>query len=150
MATVQDVKINIDQDSPNSSVHVTAKVLFEAFEVGKEFKMRIELFGKEIPNDDEPGTNFSFNPKPLATFSFGQAPLFRPYKQITATVGELLIDETKPITTSKLNEDPKHGVIEFGFPPQQILIAHDDEIVARVTVAQEASAVSADYAEITV
>jgi hypothetical protein len=149
VATVQDVKINIDQDSPNSSVHVTAKVLFEAFEVGKEFKMRIELFGKEIPDDDEPGTNFSFNPKPLATFSFGQAPFSWPYKKITATAGEMPIDETNPITTSKLNEDSDHGEFVFGFPPQKIPIPHDDEIVARVTVAQEASAVS-DYAQIIV
>jgi hypothetical protein len=150
MATVQDVKINIDQASPDSAVHVTATVLFEPFEVGKEFKMRIELFGKEIPNDDEPGTNFSLNPKPLATFSFGQAPFIRSYKQITATASEMPINETQPVTTTKLNEDPKHTKLVFGFPPQQILMAHDDEIVARVTVAQEASAVSADYAEITV
>src|SRR5262245_22569568 len=107
MAEVKDVTLQIAPGSTSSKrkVTVTYKLAFTGNEIGKKFKVVIDLLGEDKPGDDEPAPLFSVS-QPFYTFTF--AALFGSSKSttITAQVGEQSFSESRELDREKLEEDP--------------------------------------------
>ena len=134
MAEVKDVTLaiaGVPNDNTKRKVTVSYKLVFDAAEAGKKYKLAINLFGEDKSGDDEDPNNPPLVPaKPIYTFRFVTA-LPRLYKTITAQAGQNGFTESQEVDASKLNEDPGNSGPPLNFP-------HIDEVYAVVGVTAEA------------
>ena len=118
-------------------VDLTYKLVFNASETGKKFKVTINLYGEDLTGDNEPAGLDLQGPKALYTFGFGTAPLIKKYKLITAQAGEHSVTEpSREVDKTLLNEDP--GFTQKIVAGQVVTVQHPDEIYAVVSVSSEA------------
>jgi hypothetical protein len=142
MAKVMQVKLHpVAQSGDKATVTVDYDLEFEAAEVGKTFKVVVQLWPKDGPDDEEQGT-FSFNPQPLYTFSFGST-FFNKKRYRTVVPQSTSLSQTavNTLNSDTLDEDPGHYKIKNPGGGTYAL-PHDDEIYAKVILSRESTASS--------
>lgn len=132
MIEVKNVQLQVDEG--NDKVRVTGRINFGQGEVGKKYRIRIEIFA------DDTGEK-QFNLGPLYTFRFGESEsqyhkagtpqVAALFKTITA-VPTVNIDETDNLDIKKLDEDPGWHIKQT--PNGPIPYFDEDEVFAVISV----------------
>jgi hypothetical protein len=137
MAEVKKVTLEISKGSSNNTRKVTVayKLAFTPAEAGQLYQVAINLFGEDLPEDDEPAGSSQL----LYTFTFGQALPGQNYQKITATAGEKAFSVSREVSAGKLDEDPgvKSQVICIPVVPKichEVYLPQADEIYAKVSL----------------
>lgn len=126
MAEVQHVQLDIDYPATGSGVahvEVRSRLVFAAEDQGKDFALRIALFG----SDSGEGTPQDAGSAPLHTFHFPRGD----FVSIRAVHGTLMRVDTVDLDMAVLDEDK-------GYSMGYILAPLGDEIYAVVSLSAEA------------
>ncbi len=134
MATVSNIALSIPTPSSASTRNVTVSgtMTFDATEVGKSYRLAIELFGEDKAGDKLPSTD-AIGDNLVYTFKWGTV-VQAPYKTVPVTAaGSQAFSETRAVSNVKLDEDS-------GTIPKEIALGtwiqfpRQDEVYAKVSL----------------
>lgn len=134
MASVSNISMSLANGSSTSTrnVTVTGTITFDASEVGKSYRLEIQLFGEDKVGDTLPAGD-PVGDDSLYTFTWGTLLNKKPYKQFTvAAAGPQTFTETRAVSNDKLDEDPgqvKIGEADINTP---LYMPRQDEVYAKV------------------
>jgi hypothetical protein len=111
MAQVQKVELEVKRQSSNikgtAEVIVRSTLSFAAEEIGKDFKLRIALYGSD-PEEPKEADVENDSKHPVYVFQFSNPPMILPkrdYTIIHAISGTIIHEETRLIPVAFFNED---------------------------------------------
>lgn len=138
MASVSDVTLAITAGSTanTSKATVTGMLHFDATDVGKGYRLEINLFGEDKLGDNLPATD-PVGDDELYTFAWiaGMFSL-KPYKQfVVASAGDQAFSESRTINNARLDEDSEQAIIGWADINTPILSLRKDEVYAKVVLA---------------
>jgi hypothetical protein len=135
MATVTNATLTLTTLlNSKVSIRVQGSVDFTASDVGKPYRLAIELYAVQAPGDKPEDMELP-GAAPLYTFRWGTLLNTKPYKTITPqSAGSQAFDETREVLATKLNEDP--GSVNLSLPDlPPTSFPKQDEIKATVSIA---------------
>jgi hypothetical protein len=116
------------------NVTVAASLKFSASDVGRTYKLEIQLFGEDKSGDALPSGDAVGDDK-IYTYAWPGPVLPRPYKMITvAAAGTVALSETRAVSNEALDEDPGKVVIGKADIHTPVFMPRSDEVYARVTL----------------
>jgi hypothetical protein len=136
MATVSNVAISLSNgsSSSNRTVTVTGTMNFDASEVGKLFRMSINVMGEDKAGDNLPAGD-SASDDDVYTFTWGSLLNQKSYKQFTVNVpGSQTFTESRTVLNDKLDEDKGKVIVGQADINTPIYMPRQDEIYALVTL----------------
>jgi hypothetical protein len=136
MASVSNIVMLLSNGSTaeTRNVTVTGTMTFDASEVGKSFRLEIQLFGEDKLGDTLPAGD-SVGDDLIYTFSWGMLLNKKAYRQFTvAAAGPQTFTETRPVSSEKFDEDP--GKVQIGEADinTPVFMPRQDEVYAKVTL----------------
>jgi hypothetical protein len=139
MASLSNVSLAVSAGSTatTAKVTVTGKMTFDAAEVGKSYRLEIDIVGEDDSADNRPSTDGVADDE-LYTFTWGSLLVRRPYRDFVVTAaGTQTFTEARNISSDTLDEDsglapgpssPDNGNTTLPGMPRK------DELYARVTL----------------
>jgi hypothetical protein len=139
MASVSNVQLQLGSGTTERPATVTGTVNFDASDVGKTFRLSIDLWGEDLAGDKVPAGDAAGDDLLYSFLWIGSgAPLIRKYRSIAVSAaGSQSFTETRNVPAAKLDEDAgtidpnAEADINTPLPP----MPRRDEVYARVTVA---------------
>lgn len=149
MAEVRKCELKIEyfitgDPTKNAIVTVNCILAFTEGEAGKNYHLRIHLYGEDKPGDEQKGPLNTLNNIPIFVFRFGNLPFaLKDFKTVEAVPGEHSYEFSQEVSMVVLDEDK--GLKYFRKPagsedPQDDLIFKEpfsDEIYAIVSISDE-------------
>ena len=117
-------------------VTVAGTMTFDANDVGRTYRLEIELFGEDLSGDHLPAGDGGAD-DPISTFMWlgGGILLLRPYKAVSVlAAGTVNYSEKRAIDTAKLDEDTGTEIVGWADINTPIIMPRADEVYARVTL----------------
>jgi hypothetical protein len=138
MATVSNVQLQLGSGATERPATVTGTLSFDASDVGKTFRLSIDLWGEDLAGDNVPAGETAGDDLLYSFLWVGGAPLIRKYRSIAVSApGSQSFTETRKVPAAKLDEDA--GTIESNAEADINTplpgLPRRDEVYARVTVA---------------
>lgn len=136
MATLSTPTVTLGATSGDKrDVTVAGKMIFDASDVGRTYRLEIKLYGEDLAGDSLPSDDSGADDL-ISTYTWVSGGVFlRPYKAITvAAAGTVNYSEKRAIETSKLDEDAgkvKVGMADIVTP---VFMPRSDEVYAQVTL----------------
>ena len=116
------------------NVTVAGSLKFDASDVGRTYKLEIQLYGEDKAGDTLPSGD-AVGDDVIYTYAWPGPVLPRPYKLITvAAAGTLALNETRAVGIGALDEDV--GMVQVGKADihTPVFMPRSDEVYARVTL----------------
>lgn len=138
MASVSNVQLQLGSGATERPATVTGTLDFDASDVGKTFRLSIDLWGEDLADDDVASSDAAGDDLLYSFLWVGGTPLIRKYRSIAVSApGSQTFTETRNVPAAKLDEDAgkfgsdKEADINTPLPG----LPRRDEVYARVTVA---------------
>lgn len=136
MATLTTPTITLGATTAGKrDVTVAGSMTFDASDVGKTYRLEIELYGEDLSGDNLPSGDSGADDL-ISTYTWLAGGLIlRPYKAVTVlAAGSVSYSEKRAIDTSKLDEDPGTQIVGWADINTPIIMPRADEVYARVTL----------------
>jgi hypothetical protein len=136
MATLTTPTITLGTTTAGKrDVTVAGTMNFDASDVGKTYRLEIELYGEDLAGDKLPAGDSGADDL-ISTYMWPVAGLLiRPYKAVTVlAAGSVNFSEKRAIDTGKLDEDSGTVVVGWADINTPIIMPRADEVYARVTL----------------
>lgn len=136
MATLSTPTVTLGSTNGDKrDVTVAGTMNFDASDVGRTYRLEIQLYGEDLAGDSLPSDDSGADDL-ISTYMWAGGGVFlRPYKAVTvAAAGAVSYSEKRAILTSKLDEDAgkvKIGMADINTP---IFAPRADEVYAQVTL----------------
>lgn len=136
MATLSTPTVTLGSTSGDKrDVTVAGKMIFDASDIGRSYRLEIRLYGEDLGSDSLPADDSGADDL-ISTYTWSGGGFFlRPYKTITvAAAGTVNYTEKRAIDTAKLDEDAgkvKVGMADINTP---VFMPRADEVYAQVTL----------------
>jgi len=116
-------------------VTVAGTMNFDASDVGRTYRLQIELYGEDLSGDNLPSGDSGADDL-ISTYTWlAGGLLLRPYKAVTVlAAGSVSYSEKRAIDTSKLDEDPGTQIVGWADINTPIIMPRSDEVYAQVTL----------------
>jgi hypothetical protein len=116
-------------------VTVAGTMNFDASDVGRTFRLEIDLYGEDLAGDKLPSTDSGADDLISSFMWVGGGLFLRPYKTVTvAAAGALSYSEKRAIDTAKLDEDSGKEIIGMADINTPVFMPRADEVYAQVTL----------------
>ncbi|MDR7333952.1 hypothetical protein [Roseateles asaccharophilus] len=136
MATLNTPTITLGATAAGKrDVTVAGTMTFDASDVGKTYRLEIELYGEDLAGDQLPASDGGSDDL-ISTYMWPVGGLLiRPYKAVTVlAAGNVSYSEKRAIDTGKLDEDSGTVVVGWADINTPIIMPRADEVYARVTL----------------
>jgi len=116
-------------------VTVAGSMTFDANDVGRTYRLEIELFGEDLAGDHLPSGDSGADDL-ISTFTWLAGGLIlRPYKAVSVlAAGTVNYSEKRAIDTAKLDEDAGTEIVGWADINTPIIMPRSDEVYAQVTL----------------
>ncbi|HEY9109577.1 MAG TPA: hypothetical protein VIN58_23105 [Roseateles sp.] len=116
-------------------VTVAGTMNFDASDVGRTYRLEIQLYGEDLPGDHLPAGDSGADDL-ISTYTWlAGGLLLRPYKAVTVlAAGNVNYSEKRAIDTAKLDEDSGTEIVGWADINTPIIMPRSDEVYARVTL----------------
>ena len=116
-------------------VTVAGTMTFDASDVGRTYRLQIELFGEDLAGDHLPSGDSGADDL-ISTFTWlAGGLLLRPYKAVSVlAAGSVNYSEKRAIDTAKLDEDAGTEIVGWADINTPIIMPRSDEVYAQVTL----------------
>lgn len=135
MATLSTPTLTLGSTSGEKrNVTVTGKMVFDASDVGRTYRLEIQLYGEDLAGDSLPAGDGGADDL-LSSFTWLSGGIPRAYRTVAVqAAGTVNYTETRAIETSKLDEDA--GKVQVGMADinTPVFMPRADEVYARVTL----------------
>jgi len=136
MATLSTPTITLGAiSSGKRDVTVAGTMTFDASDVGRTYRLQIELFGEDLAGDHLPSGDSGADDL-ISTFTWlAGGLLLRPYKAVSVlAAGSVNYSEKRAIDTAKLDEDAGTEIVGWADINTPIIMPRSDEVYAQVTL----------------
>lgn len=136
MATLSTPTITLGAISNGKrDVTVAGTMTFDASDVGRTYRLGIELFGEDLSGDHLPSGDSGADDE-ISTFMWlAGGLLLRPYKAVSVlAAGTVNYSEKRAIDTAKLDEDAGTEIVGWADINTPIIMPRSDEVYAQVTL----------------
>lgn len=136
MATLSTPTVTLGAISGGKrDVTVAGSMSFDASDVGRTYRLEIELYGEDLAGDKLPSGDSGADDL-ISTFMWlASGVLLRSYKAVTVlAAGTVNYSEKRAIDTAKLDEDAGTGIVGWADINTPILMPRADEVYAKVTL----------------
>ncbi|KQV48165.1 hypothetical protein ASC95_19615 [Pelomonas sp. Root1217] len=136
MATLSTPTITLGAvNGSKRDVTVAGTMTFDASDVGRTYRLQIELFGEDLAGDHLPSGDGGADDL-ISTFTWlAGGLLLRPYKAVSVlTAGSVNYSEKRAIDTAKLDEDAGTEIVGWADIHTPIIMPRSDEVYAQVTL----------------
>lgn len=136
MATLSNPTVTLGSISGDKrDVTVAGKMTFDASDVGRTYRLEIQLYGEDLDGDSLPADDSGADDL-ISTYMWSGGGVFlRPFKSVTvAAAGTVSYSEKRAIDTGRLDEDAgkvKVGMADINTP---VYMPRADEVYAQVTL----------------
>lgn len=136
MATLSTPTVTLGATSGSKrDVTVAGSMTFDAGDVGRTYRLEIELYGEDLAGDKLPSGD-SAGDDLISTFVWlSGGVILRPYKAVTVVAaGTVNYSEKRAIDTAKLDEDAGTEIVGWADIHTPIVMPRADEVYAKVTL----------------
>ncbi|MDR7272195.1 hypothetical protein J2X20_004869 [Pelomonas saccharophila] len=136
MATLSTPTITLGAvNGSKRDVTVAGTMTFDASDVGRTYRLEIELFGEDLAGDHLPSGDSGADDL-ISTFTWLAGGLIlRPYKAVSVlAAGTVNYSEKRAIDTAKLDEDAGTEIVGWADINTPIIMPRSDEVYAQVTL----------------
>lgn len=136
MATLTTPTVTLGAvSSGKRDVTVAGTMNFDASDVGRTYRLEIQLYGEDLSGDHLPSGDSGADDL-ISTYTWlAGGLLMRPYKAVQVlAAGSVNFSEKRAIDTAKLDEDSGTEIVGWADINTPIIMPRSDEVYAQVTL----------------